>query len=605
MKHFKFILFLFFSACTLNAQMLKDIVYVEDKNSAQIKLKDEFLKDKTTKYTLVLAKLKKEDDPIEFFRRYKLTNALAYKYGKDKEFTRVLSGVYDNYINAKEALTKLPKELLKFKPYHSRIVWHQKIYNKENKLKKHIVKTSTTAENIISKDTEDTKRLKKKVLNKNPKGYSLVVASFKYKNKKRIITFFKDNGIEDKAVAHLYGKNNNYVKVIYGVYDTYGQAKNDIEKLKSLKENLPYVQKLRTIRNFYKKYNNEKKSDIVKLDVEKKVENEKKIINKEKKNKEIKVLKKIEPIVTKRVLKPEPKKQLKKEPVKVEQKQTKELKKVKKEKKLIGKVLKESKHQDIYYVETKGNFNILNEVFLNEQSSFYTLDLGEIKVEEVPLDKLFIQYNLQDNALVYKYGENNEFARIVYGAYETKNSAKEGLERLKNLGIRTSTKVSNIQEHQKLYKQYHENILKEKKVAIKEEVKKEINNGTQESDFIYINSSNKLKDAFENKDSKIYTITLLTIYKGDIDIKGYLQKNNLNSDVVIYSLGSQNNYYRFFYGAFNSSQDCFDAIENLDRNLKNNKPYVSKINTNIRRFESYNNRKFTDALKNAQMINIK
>ncbi|XPV69231.1 MAG: hypothetical protein ACNI25_01345 [Halarcobacter sp.] len=613
MKHFKFILFCLSLIVTLNAQMLKDIVYVEDKDSSKTLIKDEFLNENTKKYTLVLGKLEKRHDPIEFFRRFKLTNALAYKYGENKEFMRVISGVYDNHIEAKKALKKLPEELLKFEPYYSRISWHQKAYNKNNMDKKDKIVVNSDKNSVINFDTPEANNLKNKLTNKNPKGYSLVLASFTYKNKERIIAFFKNNGIEDKALAHLYGKNKDKVKIVFGVYNSYSEAKEDIKKLNdNLKLNSPYVQKLSTIRSFYKKYNNDAKTNVVKLNVDKKVNNEENSVKKPKDNKYIKVVKKIEPPVTKRVLvkkeKKEPIQKTKKNtPTKVKKQIVKKQVEIK-QKGLISNVLKKSKIADVFYVESDGDFNILNEVFLNDESSFYTLDLGEINIEQIPLDKFFIQYNLKNNALVYKYGENKELARVIYGAYETKRNAKEILEKLTSLGFDTNTKVSNIQEHQKLYKKYHEEILNGKNIEKKQDNKIVVKSGniidTEDSDFIYVNSSNKLKDAFFNKDSSIYTITLITFNKDDIDLKDFLEKNSLNSDVVVYSIGSQNNYYRVFYGAYNSSKECLKVIDNLDEDLKKNQPYVSKVSTNIRRFESYNNRKIIDAINNAQMVNI-
>jgi hypothetical protein len=264
-------------------------------------------------------------------------------------------------------------------------------------------------------------------------------------------------------------------------------------------------------------------------------------------------------------------------------------------------LLKHSKNKDVYFVEPEGSLNIVNEVFLNEDSSFYTIDLGEIKVEDIPLDKVIIQYNITNNALAYKYGKEKEFAKIVYGAFETKTQAQEKVDELNNLGFKNNIKVSNIKEHQELYKQYHEDIIQEGKDE-KVVEKKEINSVSQDNDFLYVKDENKLKDAFLDKESNLYTITLITFHKSDINLGEFLEKNNLNSDIVAYSLGSQNNYYRVFYGAFETSKKTLEVIENLPYDLKKNKPYVSKVITNIRRFESYNNRDILTAIKNGKII---
>jgi septal ring-binding cell division protein DamX len=602
MVYSRLIIYLFFIVGFLNAQTPKDIVYVEDLSSKQIMLKDEFLKSNSDSYTLVLSKLEKTDDPIEFFRRYKLTNAIAYKYGPQKESYRVLSGVYPNYIEAKKAIKELPDSLFRFKPFYSKISRHQKIYNKNYNIKK-ITVNNTKSTSIIVSDSEDSKELKEELLKKGSKYYSISLASFNFTNENNIQKFFKYNDISDKAVAHLYGKDKNGVRVVYGLYNSYDEAKEAIKQLsKRLKDNSPFVQKVTTMQHFYQKYNDiEDNNSVIKFDENKKdveteiVENKPKIID------DIKIIKKIEPPVTKRVLKVE--KEVKKEQiVKKEAKIEKEKKPIEKKVKFIkDELLKHSKNKDVYFVEPEGSLNIVNEVFLNEDSSFYTIDLGEIKVEDIPLDKVIIQYNITNNALAYKYGKEKEFAKIVYGAFETKTQAQEKVDELNNLGFKNNIKVSNIKEHQELYKQYHEDIIQEGKDE-KVVEKKEINSVSQDNDFLYVKDENKLKDAFLDKESNLYTITLITFHKSDINLGEFLEKNNLNSDIVAYSLGSQNNYYRVFYGAFETSKKTLEVIENLPYDLKKNKPYVSKVITNIRRFESYNNRDILTAIKNGKII---
>ncbi len=606
MVYSRLIIYLFFIVGFLNAQTPKDIVYVEDLSSKQIMLKDEFLKPNSDFYTLVLSKLEKTDDPIEFFRRYKLTNAIAYKYGTNKEFYRVLSGVYPNYIEAKKAIKDLPDALFRFKPFHSKISRHQKIYNKNYNIKK-ITVNNTKSTSIIVPDSEDSKELKEELLKKSSKYYSISLASFNFTNENNIQKFFKYNDISDKAVAHLYGKDKNGVRVVYGLYNSYDEAQEAIKQLsKKLKDNSPFVQKVTTMQHFYQKYNDiEENNSVVKFDENKKNDEPEIVENKPDIKKDIKIIKKIEPPVTKRVLKVE--EEIKKEKiVKKEPKIEKEKTPIEKKVKFIkDELLKHSKNKDIYFVEPEGGFNIVNEVFLNEDSSFYTIDLGEIKVEDIPLDKVIIQYNISNNALAYKYGKEKEFAKIVYGAFETKSQAQEKADELNNLGFKNNIKVTNIKEHQELYKQYHEDLIQEKKdeeKVVEKVVEKESNVVSQENDFLYVNGENKLKDAFLDKESNLYTITLITFHKNDINLGEFLEKNNLNSDIVAYSLGSQNNYYRVFYGAFETSNKTLEVIENLPYDLKKNKPYVSKVITNMRRFESYNNRDILTAIKNGKII---
>jgi|GEM_PF-5747718 len=599
MKNFRFLIFFFLITISLSAQELKDIVYVEDLNSSQKMLKDEFLNLDTKAYTLVVGFLQSNNEnPINFFRKYKLTNAIAYKYGKNKQYIRILSGVYPDYKEAKEDIKLLPKELLKLEPYPSKIIYHQKMFNKNKQLKKAVSVRKTEPTAIFTSN----EKLKAELLKQNPKYYSISLASFDYSSKEDIENFFKNNGISKEALAHLYGKDKSRVRVILGLYDSYNEALKGIDNLSGdLKANSPFVQRVKTIQNFYKKYNSLDDENIVQLKVSKKNNDEKNNTIKPKISKEIKVVKKIEPPVVTFVKKETKKEEAPKEKAKkVEVKKEQKKQEVKKQepKPIKTKFLKESKNKDVYYVEPEGSLNILNEVFLNEESSFYTIDLGTLKVEETPIDKLFIQYNLSNNALAYRYGDKKEYAKVVYGAYETKKDAQETLEELNRLGYDSQIKVSNIQEHQKLYKQYHESIIKDE-VLPKEKVAKYIS----VSDFISFGENNSLKEAFFNKDSGVYTITLITFDKEDIDLYEFLENNGLDKeDLVAYSLGTNNNYYRVFYKAFNSSKKTLEEIERLSDKLKANKPYVSKVITNIRKFEKYNNRDILEAIKNGQII---
>ena len=75
--------------------------------------------------------------------------------------------------------------------------------------------------------------------------------------------------------------------------------------------------------------------------------------------------------------------------------------------------------------------------------------------------------------------------------------------------------------------------------------------------------------------------------------------------MLIFSLGSNNDYYRIIYGAYDTSKEALWVIESLDKNLLKNKPYVSKIRTTRKRFESYNNRDVSSYEKLATQIEIK
>lgn len=581
----KILVFLLFFTPYLFASINKNIVYVENLDSKGISLKDEFFNADSKRYTISAATLRADKhNSLYFFKNNNIKNGLAYKYG---DYIKIIVGVYNSKDEALKALKNLDDKVKRNKPFVSKIAIHQKNYRQTQPLnnKKNIdtKKINEEKNSVFIADTKGAKELKKEFFNKNSNLYSISVASLDLK-KNSVQNFLKYNNLEDNGLAHVYGKNRNKVRVIYGLYKTKEEAIEAIENFnKRLKSNKPYSLKIKQFQNFYNKSfpNSNKENSIVELKIQEKKIEEK--ASKPNLSEDIKVIENKNEPLTKEQKKEEPKKQIEKpktaiKEIKKESKTKKEISK-KIEKKDKNEFLKSSKYEDIYFVESNGEFNILNEVFLNENSSFYTIDLGEINLDESSIEEFYVKNGLKDNSLSYKYGDNKEYARVIYGAYESKEEANRVLNKL-NLPSEEPLRVSNIANHQKLYKHFH-----------KEPKKTEIQNNILYTEY---NRKNILKDEFFNKNSQKYTITLITMKKNDTKLKNFLSFNELNDDTLIYSLGYNNEYYKLFYGVFDSFDEAKDALKNLSDKLKINHPYVSKISTNQDKFESYNNRKISD-----------
>ncbi len=232
-------------------------------------------------------------------------------------------------------------------------------------------------------------------------------------------------------------------------------------------------------------------------------------------------------------------------------------------------------------------------MFLNDGSSFYTVDLGELKLDDISIEQFFVQNSMKDNALAYKYGDKKEFARIIYGAFETKDAASEAAKKL-NVS-NEKPRVSNIKNHQNLYKEFH----KTQKISTSSF------SYEGSDDIIYSkldNRQNRLKEEFFNYNSSFYTITLTTFSKENIDIENYFFKNNLTESTLAFSIGSVNNYYRVIHGVYETYDEANSAIENLNYELRKNSPYVSRIKTQQKKFESYNNRTLEEEKAKAKKI---
>jgi septal ring-binding cell division protein DamX len=619
MPFIKSLVIFILSISILNANNKESIVYVEDKDNKNVhSIKEAFFNENTSQYTLSVAVLVVgKHNPIEFFKTYKMKNALAYKFGNDLAEMRVISGVYDNYKKAKVAMRNLDTRLLENKPYPISLKRHQEQFKKYNTsyLTNNTPRMDTfknipnktiykkNQKSIYISGSKESINLKNELLGKKSKLYAISVATVS-SSPKFVDDFFKTYNISDKALGHVFGKKKDKVRVIYGLYSSYNEAKNEIKKLDSrLVSNKPYVMKMKSFQSFYKKNNKIKSNEnIIKLKVLQKEQKEIgiiptlseniKLLKNDKKIKTKIETKKFKEIVQTKTIKESKKKnsinnlkQKKKLPIK------KIVKHVSSSK---NKYLKLSKFEDIYYLEQKGSFNILDEVFLNDGSSFYTIDLGEIKEEEITIERFLIKNGLNDNTLAYKYGDKKELARVIYGAYETKEDAQKAVKTLNTL--KNELKISNIKNHQNLYKTYHKELLKR---TVKSNTK----------DIVFLqnqnqNQTNKLKKIFLSDSSYGYTITLITFHKNDLTPEHFFISSNLNKNILAFSLGTQNNYYRVLYGVYKTSKEALLAIEKLDYELLKNKPYVSRISTSKKRFESYNNRRISNYKNNTLKIEI-
>lgn len=449
---------------------------------------------------------------------------------------------------------------------------------------------------FINENNEDSKQLKKEFFNKTSKSFSIALSSMNYE-KEKLNFILKNDTLGKNTLAHLYGKNKNKIRIIHGFYPSYKDALNAISFLdENIQKNKPYVMKMKSFQNFYEKYYpNTINNNIIKLQMKDSISNEK--VVKTKLSKDIKIIK--PRVERKKIIKVEVK----------EVKKTKAIKKIDKKQKVRkvtkkridlnkGKFLKNAGIKDVYYVESRGGFNILSEVFVKDKSSFYTIDIGELNLNQTSIENFFKENNLSNHTLAYKYGDKKEYARIIYGAYEDENSAKEELSKL-DLKERRELRVSNIQNHQKLYKKFHNNKMEKQETIIYKEFVEEkfISNSLHDDELIYVkkkNQINALKKELFNKASTYYTITLITFDRADVSITRLLGTYNLNKDIFAYSLGSKNNYYRVLYGLYSSYDEAIEALDSLDEELKRNKPYVSKIKTNQKKYKSYKGKTFDD-----------
>lgn len=310
----KILVFLLFFTPYLFASINKNIVYVENLDSKEISLKDEFFNADSKRYTISAATLRADKhNSLYFFKNNNIKNGLAYKYG---DYIKIIVGVYNSKDEALKALKNLDDKVKRNKPFVSKIAIHQKNYRQTQPLnnKKNIdtKKINEEKNSVFIADTKGAKELKKEFFNKNSNLYSISVASLDLK-KNSVQNFLKYNNLEDNGLAHVYGKNRNKVRVIYGLYKTKEEAIEAIENFnKRLKSNKPYSLKIKQFQNFYNKSfpNSNKENSIVELKIQEKKIEEK--ASKPNLSEDIKVIENKNEPLTKEQKKEEPKKQIEK-----------------------------------------------------------------------------------------------------------------------------------------------------------------------------------------------------------------------------------------------------------------------------------------------------
>lgn len=311
MQIVKILLISFLFSIILLASTKDNIIYVENLDSSELSLKDEFSNKNSNKYTIVLATIDTNNiDPIDFFKKNNIRNALSYNNSETSTYSKIFLGVYDSFEAAKIAINNLNENLKRNKPYAVKISTLQKKYQKNSSKKVQVdKKIEETKESIFISNSDESKKLKKEFFDKDSDYYSIAVASIALK-KDAVKNFFENNNIEDKALAHVYGKNKDKVRIIYGLYKTRAEAIEAIKEFNdNLKLNKPFSMKMEKFQSFYNKnVTKNKDNSIVELKVND--TNKKEVASKPKLSDDIKIVKN-EKIVKPRIIK-ELKKEIKK-----------------------------------------------------------------------------------------------------------------------------------------------------------------------------------------------------------------------------------------------------------------------------------------------------
>jgi outer membrane protein, adhesin transport system len=252
--------------------------------------KEEFIVSKADNYTINLVTFSKLDDAIALVNKENIANnSLIFRYGTNAEWIKIVHGVFKTYDEANAALLKLSSETKeKYFPVIEFINDKQALYEKYQHLSlgvPTIQLDNVEYETIKEESTKELRELKQETTKPKPISFKeqfLNAPSFKYTlNITTLPTqedsekFMTQNHIHETAFSFMFGEEKIYSKVMYGIFDTYEEAKEAVKNLpKKLQENKPRVEPIHIKQALYEKYNATKQNDSLMALTDTKTEDE-------------------------------------------------------------------------------------------------------------------------------------------------------------------------------------------------------------------------------------------------------------------------------------------------------------------------------------------
>lgn len=225
------------------------------------KFKNKFMSHSDKAYTIAISKFSSIYDALGFIVKQNLQeDAFAYEYPKsDKLVSNIAYGIF----KSKEEASTVMEDLNNTKT--KKIYRIEDILNSINKKRvvvktKNILRIEKVKVGLIKKVFKTDEVFKGKFLNANYGAYSINLATFSDIDKAG--KFVNDNNLTSKTFVFTFGDNSEWVKVMYGVYDNYEDAKIEMIYLKdNFVENnqadiYPSIEKIGKKQDLYSKYKN-------------------------------------------------------------------------------------------------------------------------------------------------------------------------------------------------------------------------------------------------------------------------------------------------------------------------------------------------------------
>jgi adhesin transport system outer membrane protein len=230
-----------------------------------VNFKDKFLQEDDTKYTILVSEFDNNYKAYEYIRNNRLfTKAFVFDYIKNngtnkvnsinKEVqikTNLVHGVYNNKDDAKRDISNMFET-------KNKTFTIKKVSEIKDQYAQYINGLNTTIQAYIiqpkpKKIFSTNEAFKDTFMNSNKDKFTINVVSLStLKQAEQLLNKYK---IYDNSFVFRYAKKGEWVKVMHGIFNSYEEAFNALNKKKQLKDTYhPIIEKIGQKQELYKKY---------------------------------------------------------------------------------------------------------------------------------------------------------------------------------------------------------------------------------------------------------------------------------------------------------------------------------------------------------------
>lgn len=236
------------------------------------KFKKKFLEAKSDLYTINITSFSSIAQAKELLEKEKIyDNSFVFSYGEEKEWVKVVYGVFETYEEANIALEQLKDIKEKYEPVIELTASKQELYKKYNnsipinddliideELQQNDAQI-TSKESTAQLEEETIFDFKDSFLNAPEEYYTLNLATLY--DEKAVQRFYARNGDAINIFVFKLGQDTTMYKAMGGIYKTYEEAQIALEQLpQRLQKNRPRIENIKIKQAFYFKHNTPKEN---------------------------------------------------------------------------------------------------------------------------------------------------------------------------------------------------------------------------------------------------------------------------------------------------------------------------------------------------------